>query len=125
MRRPIDRLVKTIEMTERMLRNFSESSVPGQPAPAEQIAKAMDNINEITSLMRTIMARIERGDGSLGALLNDRQLYDRLNRTACNIEEISYRIKPIVDDARVFMDKAARHPGVIIRDAVKPGVGIK
>ena len=71
------------------------------------------------------MTRIDNGDGSLGALLNDRQLYDRLNKAARNIEQVSRELRPIVDDAGVFMDKAARHPGVIIRDAVKPGVGIK
>ena len=57
--------------------------------------------------------------------MNDRQLYDRLNRAARNIDEVSERLKPIVDDARVITDKMARHPGVIIRDAIKPGVGIK
>ena len=77
-------MVGTIEMTERTLRKFSEPPEPGKPAPADQIAKAMENIGEITTLMRTIMTRIEQGEGSLGALLNDRQLYDRLNRAARN-----------------------------------------
>lgn len=122
---PVERLVNTIEVTERTLRKFSESSEPGRPAPADQMAVAMENISEITTLMRTIMSRIEHGDGSVGALLNDRQLYERLNRAARNVEDVSRQLRPIVDDARVFMDKAARHPGVILRDAVKPGVGIK
>ncbi len=124
-RSAIERMVETIEMTERTLKRFSEPSRPGDPAPADQIARAMENIGEITTLMRTIMARIERGEGSLGALLNDRQLYDRVNRAARNIEEVSLRLKPIVEDARVLMDKGARHPGVFLRDAVKPGAGIK
>jgi phospholipid/cholesterol/gamma-HCH transport system substrate-binding protein len=122
---PIERMVETIEMTQRTLRKFSESSEPGKPAPADQIAAAMENIGEITELMRTVMSRIEKGEGSLGALLNDRQLYDRFNRAARNIEQISRELRPIVEDAGVLMDKAARHPGVIIRDAVKPGPGIK
>jgi phospholipid/cholesterol/gamma-HCH transport system substrate-binding protein len=122
---PIERMVGTIEMTERTLRKFSEPSEPGRPAPADQIAAAMENISEITTLIRTVMSRIEQGEGSLGALLNDRQLYDRFNRAAKNIEEVTRELKPIVDDARVFSDKIARHPGVIVRDAVKPGVGIK
>ena len=122
---PIERMVATIEMTERTMRKFSEPAREGEPAPADQIAKAMENISEITALMRSIMDRIDQGEGSVGALLNDRQLYDRLNCAAKNIEEVSYRLKPIVEDARVFMDKVARHPGVIVRDAVKPGVGIK
>jgi len=121
----IERLVNTIEMTERRLRAFTESTDPDHPAPADQIAKAVGNINEITDLMRTIMQRIKNGEGSWGALLNDRQLYDRLNKAARNIEQVSRELRPIVEDAGVFMDKAARHPGGSIRDAVKPGAGIK
>ncbi len=124
-RTPIERMVESIEMTERTLRKFSQPAAPGEEAPVDQIAAAMDNIGEITRLMRTIMARIDRGEGSLGALLNDRALYNRLCRAAKNIEEVSRELQPIVDDARVFTDKIARHPGVIVRDAVKPGVGIK
>jgi phospholipid/cholesterol/gamma-HCH transport system substrate-binding protein len=122
---PIERMVETIEMTQRTLRKFSEPSESGKEAPADQIAAAMQNIGEITDLMRSIMSRINKGEGSLGALLNDRQLYDRLNKAAKNIEQVSRELRPIVEDAGVLMDKAARHPGVIIRDAVKPGVGIK
>lgn len=85
----------------------------------------MENINEITDLMRSIMSRIDKGEGSLGALLQDRQLYNRLNRAAGNIEQLSRELRPIVEDAGVFMDKAARHPGGLLRDAIKPGVGIK
>jgi phospholipid/cholesterol/gamma-HCH transport system substrate-binding protein len=122
---PVERLVHTIEMTERSLHDFSQPSENGGPPPVDQIAKAVGNINEITALMRNIMSRIDRGEGSLGALLKDRQLYNRLNKAAQNIEQVSRELRPIVEDAGVFMDKAARHPGVIVRDAVKPGVGIK
>ena len=121
----IERMVDTINMTERTMRKFSESPGNGQMAPVDQIAMAMENIGEITALMRSIMERIEQGEGSLGALMNDRQLYNRLNCAARNIEDVSRQLKPIVSDVRVFTDKIARHPGVIVRDAVKPGVGIK
>lgn len=122
---PIERMVSTIEMTERTLRKFSEPKANGEPAPADQIATAVENISEITTLMRSIMTRIDDGEGSLGALMKDRQLYDRLNRTAKNLEDVTLQLKPIVADARVFSDKIARHPGVIVRDAVKPQVGLK
>jgi phospholipid/cholesterol/gamma-HCH transport system substrate-binding protein len=122
---PIERMVGTIELTERTLRKFSEPPREGELAPTDQIAKAMENINDITGLIRTIVTRIDQGEGSIGALMNDRQLYDRLNRAAKNIEAVSGQLKPILDDARVFSDKIARHPGVIVRDAVKPGIGLK
>ncbi len=124
-RTPIERMVDTIEMTERTLRKFSQPAGPGEEAPIDQIAIAMENIGEITTLMRTIMSRIERGEGSLGALLNDRQLYNSLCRAAKNIERVSRELQPIIADARVFTDKIARHPGIIVRDAVKPRAGIK
>ncbi len=90
----IDRLISTIELTERTLREFSESTDPNHPAPSEQITKAVANINEITDLMRSIMSRIDRGEGSLGALLKDDQLYRRLNRAAGNIEQSQPRASP-------------------------------
>jgi phospholipid/cholesterol/gamma-HCH transport system substrate-binding protein len=121
----IQRMVHTIEMTEKALRKFSEPSETGQPAPAQQAAAALSNIKEITSILRSIMDRMDRGEGTLGMLLTDRELYNRLNRAAKNIEQISREIQPILDDARVFSDKVSRHPGVIIRDAVKPGNGVK
>jgi phospholipid/cholesterol/gamma-HCH transport system substrate-binding protein len=121
----VDRMVGTIEMTERTIRKFSEPGRDGEPAPTEQIARAMENVNEITTVVRSILERIDNGEGSLGALMRDRQLYDRLNRTAKNLEDVSWKLKPIVDDARVFSDKIARHPGLIVRDAVKPQAGVK
>lgn len=124
-RTAIERMVSTIEMTERTLRKFSQPARPGEEAPVDQIAIAMENIGEITTLMRTIMTRMERGEGSLGALLNDRELYNRFCRAARNFEKISRELQPIVDDARVFSDKISRHPGIIVRDAIKPGAGIK
>ncbi len=124
-RTPIQQMVDAIALTERALRKFSEPSRPGELPPVDQIAQMTKNINEITSLMRDIMTRVDSGDGSLGAFLKDRELYDHINRTVKNIEELSRQLKPIVADARVLSDKMARHPGVLIRDAVKPGVGVK
>jgi len=57
--------------------------------------------------------------------VKDDELYDRLNRTVRNVEQISYRLKPIVNDVRIISDKLARHPGSILRDAVRPGAGTK
>lgn len=124
-RTAVERMVETIELTDRALRKFSESTDPSKPPPVDQIADAVTNINEITRLLRQVLDRIDRGDGSIGALLNDRQLYDRLNRAARNVEQVTRDIRPIVQDAKVFSDKISRHPGVLLRDAVRPGAGVK
>jgi phospholipid/cholesterol/gamma-HCH transport system substrate-binding protein len=54
---------------------------------------------------------INGSEGSLGQLVHNRDLYDRLNQAAANIEQISARLRPIVEDARIFTDKVARDPG--------------
>ncbi len=123
-RSAVDRMISAIDMTERTLRTFSQGR-PGELAPADQMAKAMSDLSEITGLLKSVIGRIDSGQGTLGALMTDRQLYDRLNCAARNIDQVTQRLKPIVDDARVITDKMARHPGIILRDAVRPGVGIK
>jgi phospholipid/cholesterol/gamma-HCH transport system substrate-binding protein len=121
---PIQHMVSTIEMIEKMLKNFREGK-PGELPPAQQIVGVIENVNDITRLMKSVVNRIDSGDGTIGALMKDRELYDRLNRTVRNANELTEKLKPILDDARVFSDKVARHPGSIIRDAVKPGPGLK
>jgi phospholipid/cholesterol/gamma-HCH transport system substrate-binding protein len=120
-RSAVERMINAISITENTMKRFSE----GEDAPAEQLRQAIAHVNEITSFTAAITKSIQDGNGSLGALIKDRELYDRLNHAARNISEVTEKLKPIVDDARVISDKVARHPGVILRDAVKPGPGIK
>ena len=65
-RTAVERMISTINMTERTLRKFSMESEDGRPAPADQIAAAMQDIGTITSLLRQIVTRIDQGEGSLG-----------------------------------------------------------
>jgi len=62
----------------------------------EQLVTFTDNLNS--------------REGSLGRLLNDPALYNRLDRTLANAEDITSRLKPIMDDIRIFSDKIARDP---------------
>jgi phospholipid/cholesterol/gamma-HCH transport system substrate-binding protein len=59
-------------------------------------------------------------------LVTNPELYQHINRAAKNIDEVSRQLKPIVDDARVFSDKIARHPEMLgVRGAVQKSTGIK
>ena len=40
-------------------------------------------------------------------------------------EKLTARLRPIVEDARVFMDKIAREPGRLVGGALNQGPGIK
>jgi phospholipid/cholesterol/gamma-HCH transport system substrate-binding protein len=122
---PVDRLANAITITEKRMREFSEPDSRGNPAPIEQIKDTIRKLDDTVSLVDDALKSLKNGDGSLGKFLNDPELYDRLNRSARNVERLTRELRPIVDDAGVIMDKAARHPGVFIRDAIKPGAGIK
>jgi phospholipid/cholesterol/gamma-HCH transport system substrate-binding protein len=43
-----------------------------------------------------------------------------------NVNELTRRLEPILNDARVFSDKIARHPEVLgVRGAIAPQSGAK
>ena len=58
--------------------------------------------------------------GSIGKLVYDDELYDRITRAAANVEDATRKIRPILDDVRVFSDKIARDPGQLgVRGALQ------
>ena len=60
--------------------------------------------------MSKVAQSVNHGQGTVGKLLNDPELYDRLNQSAANIQQITKQLQPIVSDVRVFTDKIARDP---------------
>ena len=91
---------------------------------SEQMAANIDAITEkldrlILDLL-TMSDAINKGEGTLGQLIYDPELYQRLNRAAGNVEQVSYRLRPIVEDVRVFSDKIARDPRQLgVRGAIE------
>ncbi len=80
---------------------------------AEAIESGIGDMDTILEQLVVFTEAINNKEGSLGQLIHNRELYDRLNQTTANIEHISRRLRPIVEDARVFTDKIARDPGRI------------
>jgi hypothetical protein len=67
-------------------------------------------VNELLGQLVTFTDNLNNRQGSIGKLMNDPELYDRLNRTLANAEDITFKLKPIMDDIRIFSDKIARDP---------------
>jgi phospholipid/cholesterol/gamma-HCH transport system substrate-binding protein len=64
--------------------------------------------------------------GSLGRLMHDPDMYQHLNHAAKNIDQLTRDLRPIIDDARVFSDKIARHPESLgVRGALQRSDGLK
>ena len=77
----------------------------------ETIDGSIQRLDELMIQLVQFGESINNQEGSLGQFLNNPDLYQRLNRAAANIEDVSSRLRPIVEDARIFTDKIARDPG--------------
>ena len=91
-----------------------------------RIDQSVGRLDELLQQFVLFGQSLNRREGSLGQLVNNPDLYQHLNTAACNIEELTRELRPIVRDARAFSDKIARHPESLgVRGALKPSSGIK
>lgn len=78
----------------------------------------MTDLQLVAASVNRVAARIENGDGTLAKLIDDPSLYYSITQSVESFETILRRVQPIIEDARVLSDKAARNPGAILRSAV-------
>jgi phospholipid/cholesterol/gamma-HCH transport system substrate-binding protein len=107
-----------IESFTRPLGDRGEKLVSGLDGSIEKLDQLLAELVQFTGAMNDRR-------GSLGRLIHDPTLYENVNQTILQVKCLTRKLEPIIDDARVFSDKVARHPGVIVRDAVRPGNGLK
>jgi len=95
------------------------------PAIVESIEEGVGSLSELLGEAALLAKSINRSEGTFGKLLSDRELYDQMLRTmrqvnqlVTNIEMMSRRLRPILDDVRVFTDKIARDPARIARGII-------
>jgi phospholipid/cholesterol/gamma-HCH transport system substrate-binding protein len=92
------------------LENFTKPLGERGPQLVDNLDGSLANINELLEQLVTFTDNLNSREGTLGRLLNDPTLYFRLERTLTNVEDITSRVKPIMDDIRIFSDKIARDP---------------
>ncbi len=98
----------------------------GSEETVGRLDRATQHLDQVMADMAVFSESLRNPQGSLGLLLRDRQLYDRLNGTAQNIEDLSRKLRPIIDDVRVITDKIARDPSRLgLRGALQRWPGIK
>ena len=96
------------------------------PKLVGELDTSMTNVKEATGNLLQFSQQLNDPQGSLGALLHDRELYQHASHIAKNIDELTRDLKPILNDARVFTDKIARHPELLgVRGAIKKDAGLK
>jgi phospholipid/cholesterol/gamma-HCH transport system substrate-binding protein len=121
-----------LQSAERNFKNLEAFTEPlGQKGPqvADSIVKAVDGLDQILHDLGTVARALNNRDGTIGKLIHDPQFYENLNRLMFNankvladIDDLTFNLKPVVHDARIFMDKVATEPGRIISGAINSSV---
>jgi phospholipid/cholesterol/gamma-HCH transport system substrate-binding protein len=131
----IHRFNVVLESADKNLKNLEGFTAPlGRNGPqiANSIVEAVDGLDTLVEEFTVLANALNRRDGTIGQLIHNPELYNRLNNLTLNadqviryIYEIAQRLRPVVEDARVFMDKIAREPGRVIGGAVGPPSVVK
>jgi phospholipid/cholesterol/gamma-HCH transport system substrate-binding protein len=128
LRKTMDNMNHTMGLVDQNLENIKDFTEPlgdNGPGIVSRMNESVDKLNRLMSEMEVFSKAMNSNEGSLGRLVKDDELYEHLNRAARNVEEVSAKLRPIVNAVRIISDNLARHPGSILRDAVKPGNGTK
>ena len=84
-------------------------------------------IDELLTQVTSFTKALNSSEGTIGQLVHNPGLYQKLERAAGNIERTSQRLRPIIEDVRIITDKIARDPGgeLGVRGAFRRSSGIK
>ena len=73
-------------------------------------ADARANSIRRSTEVNSFAAAFNNESGTVKRLLEDEDLYWQIRRTVENVEQATARVRPILDDVRIFTDKIARDP---------------
>ena len=122
----VNGMMASFDKNLRNLEKFTGSLGDQGAETIERLGQSAARLDELMKELVALTKAINSKEGSLGQLIHEPELYDNLNRTVRNAEELSRRLKPILEDVRVFTDQIARHPEKLgVRGAIQPSLGNK
>ena len=120
------------QKAERNLDNLEKVTQPlGESgrAVAENIEAGSENLREILDQLALFSQALNNREGAIGRLLHEDEAYEEVLATAASAKELVRRLRPILDDVRIFSDKIARDPRLLgVRGALErrpTGSGLK
>ncbi len=122
----VNEMRDAIAIVKKNLYDINEFTAPLGKSGKNIVANLELSTEKINDLIDDVARLMQSSNGTIGQLLHNPELYNRIVRAARNVEEVSQNLKPIVEDVHVFTDKIARHPETLgARGAIKPSPGIK
>ena len=90
------------------------------------VNSVVQDLDTLVNQMTKFAQSLNNSQGTVGQLVNNPELYDNLNNAVRQINELTKELRPVINDARVFTDKIARHPEMLgVRGALERNAGIK
>lgn len=86
------------------------------------LESSITKLDAVLSDLSGFSEGLNNTEGSLGQLMNNPDVYQNLNEAATNINQLTKELRPILNDARMFSDKLARHG---LNGALKRDTGTK
>ena len=124
--------VDTVNSAQRTIKNveqFTEPLATHGDQLVNQVLGTMTRLESTLTEVEQFTKAVNNKDGSVRMLLDDKDMYWKIRRSVENIESATARIKPILDDVRIFTDKVARDPRQLgVRGALSKrpsGLGLK
>ncbi|HEX5472398.1 MAG TPA: MlaD family protein [Lacipirellulaceae bacterium] len=130
MRTTLEQFRVVLESANRNLKNLEGFTEPlGEKGTdfANALLKAVSGLDQLVADFNAITRAVNNRNGTIGRLLNDSKAYDNFNMLMINantvlgdIRNLAFRLRPVVEDARIFMDKIATEPGRLVTGGLNP-----
>ena len=125
----LDGIQRTVAAADRNLTNLEGFTRPlgerGEVLVAN-LDRSVGRIDDVMDELLRFTRALNSSEGSLSRFINDPDLYDNVNLAAANLVDLTRQLRPILNDARAFSDKAARHPEQIgVGGLLRRSSGIK
>ena len=124
--------VETVNSAQQTVKNIEQFTEPLAQHSDELVNQVMGTMSRLESTLAEVDEfgkALNNKDGSVRLLLEDKEMYWKIRRTVENIESATARVRPILDDVRIFTDKVARDPRQLgVRGALSKrpsGMGLK
>jgi len=124
--------VDTVNSAQRTIQNVEQFTEPLATHGDQLVSQVLGTMSRLESTLVEVdrfTKALNNKDGSVRMLLDDEEMYWKIRRSVENIESATARIRPILDDVRIFTDKVARDPRQLgVRGALSKrptGLGLK
>lgn len=127
-----DRVVASAGENLENLEGLTEPLGQRGPELADLLISAIENLDIVMADMSRFTKSLSSSEGTLGRLVNDPVLYNNANLLVQDLDVVvraihhdviaQGRLRKIVDDLGVFLDKVAREPGRIVGGALNPSI---